>query len=169
MPLIRYNSIAQTSSPDKLQGINIVAPASGKLEIITNPALLSLGEGVVIKVESHHVIAPINGTVMEVIPAHGKIIVQAKNKLKFLLQLPSTYIEHLGLGIKILPAKGALVAAGDTLMTLDLYKIQQHMKPVLLEFLCLDVTPFRRVQVPHKAVEVGKDIVFSLVPLPPKK
>ena len=120
----------------------------------------------IIKAESHNVIAPINGTVIDVVSAHGKIIIQAKNKLKFLIQLPTSYIENLGLGIKTLPTKGELVFSGDTIMTLDLYKIQQHMKPVVLEFLCLDVAPFRRIQVPHKAVELGKDIILSLVPLP---
>ena len=162
----RFNSITRNASPEKVKGIKILAPASGKVEIISDPALLALGEGVDIYLTSHHVVSPINGTVVDIQPSHARVIIQAKNKLKFLIQLPSSYTAQMGLGIGCIVKKGESVASGQPILNLDLYKIQQHLKPITLQFLILDSAPFGRIQVPHKTVEVNQDTIFSLVALP---
>lgn len=164
----RFNPITRESSPEKIKGIKIPTPASGKVELLSDPILSALGEGVEISVSSHQVVSPINGLVLDTQPSHGKVILQAKNKLKFLLQLPTSYIEQLGIGIGCQVKVGDRINIGDTLLTLDLYKIQQHLKPIILQFVLLDSSPFGRIQVPHKSVEVNQDIIFSLVPLPKK-
>lgn len=169
MSYTRFNSIIRNCSPEKLKGIKVPTPASGKVELLSDPILSALGEGVEISVSSHQVVSPINGLVLNTQPSHGKIIIQAKNKLKFLLQLPTSYIEQHGIGIGCQVKIGDRVSVGDPLLNLDLYKIQQHLKPIILQFVVLDSSPFGRIQVPHKSVEVNQDIIFSLVPLPKNK
>ncbi len=165
----RFNSISKSVSLDSLQGIKIAAPATGKLSIIKDRMLLALGEGVVIELTKGSIASPFNAKVIDILPAHGKVILQAANKLRFLIQLPQHYAENMGLGIKLNVKVGDTVAAGQVIMELDLYKIQKHLKPVQLMFILLDSSIFGRVQVPHHNVQMMEDVAMSLVPLKKKK
>lgn len=169
MAFVRFNSISRETTPDKVAGIKVMAPISGEVTLLS--AALSGGqlEGVSIKPSSHFVIAPFSGRVLDITPSHGQIIIQANNKVQFAIQLPEQYNQHLGEGLKIKVARGDSIEAGQDLMELDLYKIQHHLKPIALQFLLLDSRPFSRVLVPHKNVEAGKDIIFSLIPRPKKQ
>ena len=45
----RFNPITRASSPEKIKGIKIPTPASGKVELLSDPILSALGEGVEIE------------------------------------------------------------------------------------------------------------------------
>jgi len=165
------HSIVNFTTPDLAKGIKISAPASGKVvnisELLGNQtAYLQAGEGVAIKIEGHQVNSPISGTVIDMVPSHGKVIIQAKNKLRFLLQFPFEYIEFNGVGIKALVKKGQTININAPLLTIDLYKMNQYIKPIFLYFILLDVKAFKSIEVFHKHVQIGTDPIFSLVPKP---
>ena len=165
------HSIVNFTTPDLAKGIKINAPASGQVVNIADlsgnqATYLQTGEGVAIKIEGHQVSSPINGVVIDIIPSHGKVIIQAKNKLRFLLQFPFECIEFNGTGINALVKKGQTININTPLLTVDLYKMNQYIKPVFLYFILLDVKAFKSVEVFHKHVQIGKDPIFSLVPKP---
>jgi PTS system glucose-specific IIA component len=165
------HSIVNFTTPDLAKGIQINAPASGKVINIAElpgnqSAYLQAGEGVAIKIEGHQVNSPINGIVIDIIPSHGKVILQAKNKLRFLLQFPFENIEFNGVGIKPLVKKGQTISINTPLLTIDLYKMNKYIKPIFLYFILLDVKAFKSIEVFHKHVQIGTDPIFSLVPKP---
>jgi PTS system D-glucosamine-specific IIC component len=165
------HSIVNFTTPDLAKGIKITAPATGKVLNIAEldgeqSAYLSCGEGIVIKMEGHQVNSPISGTVIDIVPSHGKIIIQAKNKLRFLLQFPFEYTKFHGIGIQNLTSIGQTVGINQPLLHLDLFRMNQYIKPVYLYFILLDVTAFKSIEVFHKHVQIGADPIFSLVPKP---
>lgn len=168
MSFSRFNPIIKETTPDKVAGIKIMAPASGEVTIIDSEAASNSQEGVQIKLAGHHVLAPFSGLVSQVDYSHGHIILKAKNNIRFAIQLPPSYSKFLGEGVKMLVKEGQTIAAGQDIMTLDLYKVQLHLKPAVLQVILLDNNPFSRVLVPLKNVEAGKDILFSLIPKPTK-
>lgn len=166
---MRVQSIVQFV-PDMTQGgFKILSPATGQVDQIAslpgaNHIFNSVGEGVLIKLEGQTVCSPINGKVIEYIPSLGKVIVQAKNKMRFLLQLSFQHINLHGLGIKSNIVTGQLVEVGQPLFQLDLYKIKLHLKPVVLYFLLLDHKQFKAIEVIRRQVELAKDPIFTLLP-----
>ncbi len=169
-----FHSLVNFTTPNLAGGIKIGAPATGQvvnIEILpgTNHFYQDIGDGVAIKLESQQVNSPIAGTVIDVVASHGKVIIQAKNKLQFLIQFPFDYIEYHGLGINLFVTKGQQVNINQTLFNVDLYKMQQRIKPVHLFFILLTTSPFKSIDVFHKHVQIGKDPIFSLIPKPIKK
>lgn len=160
----RLFSIVNQAAPSDIAGINILSPATGKIKAIEHPMHQRVGEGVTIELQGHSVVSPVNGTITDIMPAHGKVIVQAKNKMRFLIQLTSDYIQHNGLGIQALVHKGQQVTKRQPIFNFDLYKIQQELKPINLNVILLDTKRFKTIDVPHKHVEAGNDTVFTLVP-----
>ena len=164
-----YQSIINFSSAQAKPGIKILSPASGQLSAIdvipgAHHLLKSMGEGIAITLEGQDVYAPIKGKIIEWQPAFGKLIIQAPNKMRFLLQLSFQHAELHGLGISANIQLGQTVNAGDLLFQLDLYKIKLHYKPVTLYFILIDYQQIKSIDVPHKYVSANKDVIFSLVP-----
>ena len=118
-----------------------------------------------IRLEGQTLGSPINGKVIDFLPSLGKVIIQAKNKLRFMLQLSFEHIELNGLGIKPLIKVGQTVEIGQPLIQLDLYKIKLQLKPVVLYFLLIDYQQFKSIEVTTRHVEAAQDPIFSLVPL----
>lgn len=169
MPFARFNSIIKEATPDKVSGIKIVAPASGEVSLLSQNIAGAAQEGVNIKLAGHHIISPFSGSITKIDPSFGQIVLKAKNNVRFVIQLPPDYAENMGEGIKLHVKEGQSVSAGQDLMTLDLYKVQLHLKPAVLQVILLDNTPFSRVLVPLKNVEAGKDILLCLIPRPIKQ
>ena len=166
MTASRFNSITREVTPDKVVGIKVLSPASGAVSVIANQYPGQLTEGVAIKLTGHFVVAPFSATIIDVTPSHGKVTMKAKNGIIVMLQLPSSYAHYMGEGINPKVNVGDTVQAGQTIMELDLYKIQSHLSAPFLEFVVVDNRPFARIQVPLKTVVAGKDVIFSLVPRP---
>jgi len=160
----RFNSIVHFTTPDKTNGINIPSPASGKVLPIDVDDPANAGDGVKIRLEGQRVASPINGDILEISPCHGKVLIQAKNKLRLLIYLPFEYGEFHGLGINPKVAEGHSVKKGQTLLELDLFKIQRKLKPADLYVVLLSTDVFKQINVPHKYVECACDTLFSLIP-----
>lgn len=168
---MRFQSIVNFTNPNLSKGIKIAAPISGKVLPVEevcgfNSYYHEIGAGVIIKLEGHDLVSPINGKVLEIEPANGRIIIAAKNNLRFLLELDKRYQKNHGLGIQIKCHQGQIIQIGEPLMTFDLYKIKQNLEPVHLFFILLDTDKFKSIDVLHKQVKVLEDPIFSLVPKP---
>lgn len=156
--------------PDVSQdGFKVLSPATGKVDKIDNTlafaqAFSHIGEGVAIKLEGQTICSPISGHITEYVPSFGKVVIQAKNKMRFLLQLSHQHIELQGLGIKPKVAVGQMVEAGQELYQIDLYKIKLQLKPVVLYFLLLDYQRFKAIEASKRQVEMAQDPAFVLLP-----
>lgn len=166
---MRFQSIINFV-PDITQGgIKILSPATGQVDKIeavpgANHAFKYVGEGVVIRLEGQTICSPINGKIIDYLPSLGKVIIQAKNKLRFMLQLSFQHLALNGLGIKPLFQPGQTVAIGQPLLQLDLYKIKLQLKPVVLYFLLIDHQQFKSIEVTTRHVAAAQDPIFSLLP-----
>ena len=160
----RIQPLVDFSAPDKVLGIEILSPATGRLLPIDAFDANSLGQGVRIQLEKPLVQAPVNGVITKWVPAHASLEIKTKNNLRFLLQLPYAYAEQFGLGVKPRVQVGQSVTKGTPLFELDLYKVQLHLRPVILYVTLLDTEHFKRILVPLRFVEAGKDPLFCLVP-----
>jgi len=165
----RFHSIVRFSSPESISGINIIAPASGRIAVIEDSDQNRLGQGVKINLESQSIISPINGQVVDVSPAHGRVLLRAKNKLLFLLQLPQEYSDFHGQGLRLTVKVGQAITKGMVILELDLFKVKLNLQPLPLYVSVINTDAFRRIEVPYKYVEKGQDTLFSLVPNQKKK
>lgn len=169
---MRFQSIVNFV-PDIAQGgFKILAPATGQVDKIeavpgANHAFKFVGEGVLIRLEGQTICSPINGKIIEYLPSLGKVLIQAKNKMRFLLQLSFQHLELNGLGIKPLIRQGQTVEIGQPILQLDLYKIKLQLKPVVVYFLLIDHQQFKSIEVASRYVEAARDPIFSLIPLTP--
>ena len=161
---MHFKTIVTQQSYNIEQSIAIIAPATGQVYKIEGNEFLSLAEGIKIKLENEQIISPIKGKVLDIHPSCGKLIIETSNHLKFQLQLPNEYSQFMGLGIKPLVKKGQSIQIKTPLLQLDLYKIKLKMKPIFLYFMTMNNERFQAIEVPHKHVTVGEDIIFSLLP-----
>lgn len=167
---MRFQSIVNFVPDISQGGIKILSPASGQVDKIeaipgANHAFKFVSEGVLIRLTGQMICSPINGKIIDHSPSLGKVIIQAKNKLRFILQLSYEHLELNGLGIKPLIKVGQPVEIGQPLMQLDLYKIKLHLKPVVLYFLLIEHQQFKSIEVTTRHVEAAQDPIFSLIPL----
>jgi phosphotransferase system IIA component len=165
----RFNSLVNFVPDFSAHAIRIPAPASGQINRIeslpgAHHCFKYIGEGVAIQLEGQKVYSPINGRVIQVLPSFGKIVIQAKNKMRILLQLSLQHIELKGLGIKLRVKTGQIVEVGQALFELDLYKIRLQLKPVSLYFLLIDHQKFKSIEAVRRHVEAIHDPVISLLP-----
>ena len=163
-----FNSKVHFNPENATKGINIISPASGQVIPLTDEkdgfVISQLGQGIAIKLSAQQIISPIKGKVIEWQPTLGKVIIQTQNKLRFLMQLPFSFNQHHGLGIKPHFVEGQNILKGSALLTLDLYQLQQIDKDICLFFILIDDKPFQSINIPHKYVNAGEDIIFSLIP-----
>ncbi len=164
---MRFQSIVNFVPDIAQQGFKLLSPATGYVDTIeaipgANHIFKYTSEGVAIRLEGQNICAPVTGKIIEIIPAVGKVILQAKNKMRFVLQLSLQHIQLNGLGIKFLVTPGQTVKAGQTLINLDLYKIKLQLKPVILYFLILDHQHLKSIDAVRRHVEIAKDPVVSL-------
>ena len=88
---MRVQSIVNFVPDMSQEGFKILSPATGQVDVldsalsVTN-AFHTVGEGVLVRLEGQTICSPINGTVIEYVPSFGKVIIQAKNKMRFVLQ-----------------------------------------------------------------------------------
>ena len=162
------NSIVKFVTPDQVSGIKIPSPATG--QVLSSSAALGanafdyVGSNVAIQLTHGSIVSPVKGKIIDWQPNIAKVIIQTANKLRFLISLPLSYCDKYSLGIKPHIKVGQNVEVNDTLMTFDLFKLQQIEKHIYLIVALLDDKPFKSIYVPHKYVNAGEDIIFSLVP-----
>jgi phosphotransferase system IIA component len=162
--MLLVNSIVDFTKKVDSLGIKIVAPATGKVLPIEQAKFEYLGEGVKIQLEGNQIVTPVSGTIVELNPSQGKIVVQTNNKLRFLIEFDDALHEHHGLGIKSLVKLGQAVKARQPVLQFDLYQLNQNAIPQVLTFVLLTYESFRSIHVPHTRVSAGQDAIFSLTP-----
>jgi phosphotransferase system IIA component len=163
------SKVVYEPDPSKLSGIALFSPASGSIQSIDEEyGVLSnfgvLGDGVVFKLESHNVIAPFTGKVIATTPYLGKIILQANNKLMFLFQVHEGSDAKHSEGIKLNVKVGDKVKKGQSIMSLDLYKLRILHNEAKLHVVIVNSAPLAKIQIPFKQVRQGVDQFMVLTP-----
>lgn len=153
---------------EKLTGSKIISPVSGKLHPLHdsypfNENIRMYGEGVVVDVESHSVVSPINGTVISVDRNIGRVIIQAPNKMRILMQILINKPEHFPTGIKLLVNDGSKVEKSQDIMALDLYSLKQQFGQCKLHFVFLDHNFIEQIVIRNKHVEQTYDDFVTLL------
>ena len=167
---MRYQSKIQFCfNQSQNKGITLNAPVSGQVEPIevmpgANHLINEMGEGVAIKMEGQMVYSPFNAIVLDWQPGFGKVVLQAANKLKFIIQLDFKCMAINGLGIKSFVRAGQKIASGSPLFQVDLYKLRLHLTTVKLYFLLINHNQIKSIEVIHKYVTGNQDKLFNLVP-----
>lgn len=172
---MRYQSKVQFCfNQSHTKGIALNAPVSGQVEPIevmpgVNHLINEMGEGVSIKMEGQTVYAPFNAIVLDWQPGYGKVVLQAANKLKFIIQLDFQCLSLNGLGIQPFIKVGQKITQGSALFQVDLYKLRLHLKTVKLYFLLINHQQIKSIEVIHKYVTGNQDKLFNLVPVTRKQ
>lgn len=167
---MRYQSKIQFCfNQSQNKGITLNAPVSGQVEPIevmpgANHLINEMGEGVAIKMEGQMVYSPFNAIVLDWQPGFGKVVLQAANKLRFIIQLDFKCMAINGLGIKSFVRVGQKIASGSPLFQVDLYKLRLHLTTVKLYFLLINHNQIKSIEVIHKYVTGNQDKLFNLVP-----
>lgn len=166
---MRVQSIVTFSPDSELEGVKIPAPVTGQVGQLSamngaHQALSAIGQGVEIKLEGQRICAPINGKIIDFVPSFGKVIIQAGNKMRFLLQLCYQHIDLHGLGLRSYVKVGQTVEAGQVLFQLDLYKIKLQRKPVVMYMLVLDHQHLAAIHSIKRHVQLLQDPIFSIQP-----
>lgn len=144
-------------------GIHIASPISGKVSQLSCPLTTQMGQGVQITPTSDKIIAPFHGKIVQTNRLYGQVVIQAKNKLTLVCQLPFDVAESHGLGIKIHVSKGQVVNKNEPLVSFNLYKLKQQHPDIRVNIFWLNATRLERIVVPHRHVESGADPLFTLI------
>lgn len=113
-----------------------------------------LGPGFAINPFHGEVIAPFDGTIIQIHPSHHALTLQHKNGLEFLLHLGIDTVKLKGAGFSLHCQEKQVVKKGDRLITWDLDYCGLHAKSLLSAFIFLKNSSL---------VEIDKELKFQIV------
>ncbi|QGH35802.1 PTS glucose transporter subunit IIA [Gracilibacillus salitolerans] len=125
-------------SSSKLQ---IKAPITGEilpLEKVPDPVFSQkmMGEGIAIIPKEENIVAPVEGTIIQIAPSKHAIGLKAKDGMELLIHVGLETVSLKGEGFKVLVNEGDHVSVGDKLMVVDLdyirNKVQHIITPVVI-------------------------------------
>ncbi|ALQ08351.1 PTS glucose transporter subunit IIA [Pseudoalteromonas fuliginea] len=154
--------IAQNKIPRN--AINITSPFSGKvLELNEHPEPLfrfgTLGPGIIVQLTNHKILAPFDGTLLQVKNAGTEFILQAKNGLKVLINLTistSQPITHT----HIAQLNGSKIIKGQRLAYFDLRELDT---PMLASLILLNGHNLGTFHYSHSLVQAGEDTLLTII------
>ncbi|AQQ01152.1 MULTISPECIES: PTS glucose transporter subunit IIA [Pseudoalteromonas] len=154
--------IAQNKIPKN--AINITSPFSGKvLELNEHSEPLfrfgTLGPGIMVQLTHHKILAPFDGTLLQVKNAGTEFVLQAKNGLKILINLTipdSQSIMHT----HIAQLNGSKIIKGQRLAYFDLRELDS---PLLASLILLNGHHLGTFHHSHPQVKAGEDTLLTII------
>jgi len=116
----------------KARCMAIKSPFTGRVKSINEHPepffrFATLGPGISVELTSHNIIAPFDGTLLQVKNAGKEYILQAKNGLKILLNLSFSSIEEHISHTNIAKLNGSKISQGERLAYFDLRELSSPM------------------------------------------
>ncbi|TMO23856.1 MULTISPECIES: PTS glucose transporter subunit IIA [Pseudoalteromonas] len=116
----------------KARCMAIKSPFSGRVKSINEHPepffrFATLGPGISVELTSHNIIAPFDGTLLQVKNAGKEYILQAKNGLKVLLNLSFSSVEEHINHTNIAKLNGSKISQGERLAYFDLRELSSPM------------------------------------------
>lgn len=144
--------------------IQITSPFSGKvLQMDAHPEAFfrfgTLGPGVMVSLTSHKVLAPFNGSLLQVKSGGCEFILKAKNGLKVLINLAvpdSQTLTHT----HIAQLNGSKIIKGQRLAYFDLRELDA---PILASLIILNGHDLGTFHYSHPQVNAGVDTLLTII------
>ena len=144
--------------------IQITSPFSGKvLQMDAHPEAFfrfgTLGPGVMVSLTSHKVLAPFNGSLLQVKSGGCEFILKAKNGLKVLINLAvpdSQTLTHT----HIAQLNGSKIIKGQRLAYFDLRELDA---PILASLIILNGHDLGTFHCSHPQVNAGVDTLLTII------
>ncbi|QDP39326.1 PTS sugar transporter subunit IIA [Radiobacillus deserti] len=108
----------------------VVAPVSGKvvpLSEVPDPTFSEkmMGDGVAIIPSEGTVVAPVDGTILQVFPTKHAVGIESKSGVEYLIHIGLETVSLNGEGFEAHVGQGDKVSAGDPLITVDLNVVSE--------------------------------------------
>ena len=144
--------------------IQITSPFSGKvMQMDAHPEAFfrfgTLGPGIIVSLTSHKVLAPFNGTLLQVKSGGCEFILKAKNGLKVLINLAvpdSQTLTHT----HIAQLNGSKITKGQRLAYFDLRELDA---PILASLIILNGHDLGTFHYSHTHVNAGVDPLLTII------
>jgi phosphotransferase system IIA component len=154
--------LAQNKTP--YNAIIITSPFTGKVIAMSDHPdpffrFGTLGPGIMVQLTSHKILAPFDGTLLQVKNAGTEFILQAKNGLKILINLtiPSSQpITHT----HIAQLNGTQITKGQRLAYFDLRELDN---PMLASLILLNGHNLGTFHYSHSHVNAGADTLLTII------
>ncbi len=116
--------------------IQIKAPITGEilpLEKVPDPVFSQkmMGEGVAIIPNDENIVAPVEGTIVQIAPSKHAIGLKTPNDREILIHVGLETVSLDGKGFYVLVKEGDRVSVGDRLMTVDLGYIRNKVDHII--------------------------------------
>jgi len=158
----KIDYLAQNKTP--LNAINITSPFTGKvIELKEHPEPFfrfgTLGPGIMVQLTSHKILAPFDGTLLQVKNAGTEFILQANNGLKALINL--TIFDSQSITYThIAQLNGSKICKGQRLAYFDLRELDT---PMLASLILLNGHNLGTFHYSHSHVNAGEDTLLTII------
>ncbi len=167
--MVQLNSNLFFTTPDETPpGVVITAPISGEVLPIEDhtEALFSnrtLGEGVVLKITGNQIIAPFDGSVLELPTTGHRIQLVSDNGIRLLITMGSHCNELMGQGFKLNVRQGQAIKQGQLLLQFDI-RLLQSVNPALeCPVIITNSEKLGQIYVSRRRITQGEDPLFTLI------
>ncbi|HHW68309.1 PTS sugar transporter subunit IIA [Defluviitalea raffinosedens] len=147
--------------------VYIVAPVSGKLMDITEVpdevfSAKMVGDGVAIEPNNGLVVAPCNGTIVQIFNTNHAVAMKTKEGLEILIHLGIDTVKLKGEGFRRIAAVGDEVKEGDPLIEMDLETIKSLGKSTITPIIITNPQITEAMEKKNGIVEAGKDNIMVI-------
>ncbi|QIZ76879.1 PTS glucose transporter subunit IIA [Ferrimonas lipolytica] len=150
-----------------IEGVELVAPVSGKLVPIENvPDVVFsekiVGDGVAIDPSGNQVVAPIDGTIGRIFDANHAFAMESPLGLEIFVHFGIDTVELRGTGFKRLAEEGQKVVAGEPILEFDLEYLKEHAKSVLTPVVIANMEDVKQLNKLEGTVEAGVTPILTI-------
>jgi multiphosphoryl transfer protein len=147
--------------------VRLFAPLSGYLVAIAQVpdpvfAQKMVGDGIAIDPTSQSLIAPCDGEVIQLHPAHHAVTLKTPQGLEVLMHIGLDTVELKGKGFTAHVKLGDRVKTGDLLIEFDADYVALHAKSLLTEIVITNADRVANMTFHSGSVTVGKDIILEV-------
>lgn len=153
------------------QGFYVTAVLSGDIHPLSTASqqLISqgiLGEGVLIEVSGHKMVAPFDGVITEFPGSCHRIQLKSNNGIKLTIVFDNFIDRALGLGFTPLVTQGQKVARAQPMLNFNLQQLHKLSQPCYCAVLVNNAEQLGQLYCNNKKVTAGEDILLTLTAKP---
>ena len=163
-----FNKIVDASSiPEHKTSFSILSPLAGKVLPLENAvdtlfANRMFGDGVVIEPAGYQLLAPFNGTVIELSASGNQIRLRSENGLQLMIQMGFDSQLMMGLGFKTKINKGQQFTTSQVLLEFDLNFMKRQLSSVQCPVTLLNSDKIKAIVPHYYKVLAGQDKLMTV-------